>query len=53
MAEYALQGLASPMGVAEYRVTERTDTLPAGLRAARRGLEAVRAELEAAPLGDG
>ena len=40
------------MGVAEYRVTERTDALPAELRAALPSLEAVRAELEAAPLDD-
>jgi predicted nuclease of restriction endonuclease-like (RecB) superfamily len=52
VAEYALQGLASPLGVAEYRVTERTDALPAELRAALPSLEAVRAELEAAPLDE-
>lgn len=52
VAEWALRGMTSPMGVAEYRVTERTDALPAELRAALPSLEAVRAELEAAPLDD-
>lgn len=51
IAEYALRGVASPMGVAEYRVTDATEGLPAELRAALPSLEAVRAELEAAPLG--
>jgi predicted nuclease of restriction endonuclease-like (RecB) superfamily len=50
VAEYALRGVASPVGVAEYRVTETTEALPAELRAALPSLEAVRAELEAAPL---
>jgi predicted nuclease of restriction endonuclease-like (RecB) superfamily len=50
VAEYALRGLASPMGVAEFRVAARTDALPAELRGALPSLEAVRAELEAAPL---
>ncbi len=34
VAEYALRGVASPTGVAEYRVTDATDALPAELRAA-------------------
>jgi hypothetical protein len=50
VAEYALRGVTSPMGVAEFRVTDRTDALPAELRGALPTLEAVRAELEAAPL---
>lgn len=50
VAEYALRGIATPVGVAEYRVTETTEALPAELRAALPSLEAVRAELEAAPL---
>ncbi len=50
VAEYALRGVASPVGVAEYRVKETTDALPAELRAALPSLEAVRAELEAVPL---
>lgn len=49
VAEYALRGVANPIGVAEYRVTT---TLPAELRDALPSLEAVRAELEAAPLAD-
>ncbi|GJG89770.1 hypothetical protein tb265_49510 [Gemmatimonadetes bacterium T265] len=53
VAEYALRGVASPVGVAEYRVTDATEALPAELRAALPSLEAVRAELEAAPLVDG
>ena len=52
VAEYALRGVNSPMGVAEYRVTETTDALPAELRAVLPSLEAVRAELEAAPLDE-
>jgi hypothetical protein len=52
VAEYALRGVASPMGVAEYRVTDRTDALPAELRSALPSLEAVRAELEAAPVDE-
>lgn len=50
VAEYALRGVVSPMGVAEYRVTDRTDALPAELQRALPSLEAVRAELEAAPV---
>jgi hypothetical protein len=38
--------------VAEYRVTDATEALPAELRAALPSRETVRAELEAAPLGD-
>lgn len=50
VAEYALRGVASPVGVAEYRVTAATEALPADLRAALPSLEAVRAEPEDAPL---
>jgi len=50
VAEYALRGVTSPMGVAEFRVADRTDALPAELRGALPSLEAVRAELGAAPL---
>jgi hypothetical protein len=52
VAEYALRGVQSPMGVAEYRVTDATELLPAELRDALPSLEAVRAELEAAPLDE-
>ena len=52
VAEYALRGVASPVDVAEYRVTDATEALPAELREALPSLEAARAELEAAPLDE-